>query len=56
MKIDHTLRREGTAMNRRMQQTLYLQPSCIPLDLVNLEHQHTLFRLMTNECQGMCEM
>ena len=54
MEIDHALRRKGTVANRRMQQKLYLHRSCVPLDMVDLEHEKTLFRPMTNECQGMC--
>jgi hypothetical protein len=54
VEIDHALRQEGTVANRKMRQKLYLHRSCVPLDLVDFEHQHTLFRPMTNECQGMC--
>jgi hypothetical protein len=54
VEIDHALRQEGTVANRRMQQKLYLRRSCVPLDVVDLGHEKTLFRPMTNECQGMC--
>lgn len=54
VEIDPALLREATVANRRMQQKLYLHRSCVPLDMVDLEHEKTLFRLMTNECQGMC--
>lgn len=40
--------------NRKMKQMLYLHRTCVPLELVDFEHQHSLFRPMTNECQGMC--
>ena len=53
MEIDHALRREGTVANWRMQQKLYLHRSCVPLDMVDLEHEKTLFLPRTNECQGM---
>ncbi len=54
VEIDHALRREGTVANRRMQQKLYLHRSCVPLDMVDLEYENTLFQPMINECQGMC--
>lgn len=54
VEIDHALRREGTVANRKMKQKLYLHRTCVPLELVDFEHQHSLFRPMTNECQGMC--
>ncbi len=54
VEIDNALRREGTVANRRMQQKLYLHRSCVPLEMVDLGKAHTLFRPMTNECQGMC--
>lgn len=54
VEIDHALRREGTVANRKLTQKLYLHRSCVPLDVVDLGHERTLFRPMTNECQGMC--
>jgi hypothetical protein len=54
VEIDHALRKEGTVANRKMAQKLYLHRSCVPLEMVDLEHEKTLFRPLTNECQGMC--
>jgi hypothetical protein len=54
VQIDEALRREGTVANRRMEQKLYLHRSCVPLQMVDFSGSHTLFRPMTNECQGMC--
>jgi hypothetical protein len=54
VEIDHALRQVGTVANRKLRQKLYLHRSCVSLDLVDLEHDKTLFRPMTNECQGMC--
>lgn len=54
VEIDHALRQEGTVANRKMTQKLYLHRSCIPLDMVDLDHEKTLFRPLTNECAGMC--
>lgn len=54
VEIDNALRREGSVVNRRMQQKLYLHRSCVPLEMVDLGKSHTLFRPMNNECQGMC--
>lgn len=55
VEIDHALRAEGTVANRKMDQKLYLHRSCVPLDVIDFEQpQPTLFRPMSNECQGMC--
>jgi hypothetical protein len=54
VEIDHALRQPGVVVQRKPTQQLYLHRSCIPLDMVDLERTPTLFRPMTNECQGMC--
>lgn len=54
VEIDNALRQPGTVANRKLEQKLYVHRSCIPLEMVDFEHSHTLFRPMENECQGMC--
>ncbi len=54
VEIDHALRQEGSVVNRKLEQKLYLHRSCVPLELVDFEKQHTLFRPMGHECAGMC--
>lgn len=54
VEIDNALRKPGTVANRGLDQKLYLHRSCIPLEQINFSKEYTLFRPMTNECQGMC--
>lgn len=54
VEIDHLLREEGTIANRRMNNKLYLHRTCIPLDMVDLRKGKSLYKPLTNECQGMC--
>jgi hypothetical protein len=42
VEIDHALRQEGTVANREMEKNLYLHRACVPLDLVDFDHQRTL--------------
>lgn len=61
LEIDRGLRSEGKAVNARMDQSIYLHRSLIPLEMVDLEAEakkeaarksRPLFDLM--ECEGMC--
>lgn len=63
LEIDRGLREEGRAVNRRMDQTLYLHRSCIPLELVDFDalaakeaakkyRSPGLFAAF--DCEGMC--
>ncbi len=54
VEIDHALRQEAMMGDRKLTQNLYLHRSCLALDVVGLEHEKTLFRPITNECQGIC--
>ena len=54
VQFDHALR----TIQTKMQSTMYLHPSCKPLDEVDLrtqeeQGQYTL-DLFDNECEGMC--
>lgn len=61
LEIDRGLRKPGKAVNDRMDQSIYLHRSLIPLEMVDLEKEaekerkkaaRPLFDLM--ECEGMC--
>jgi hypothetical protein len=54
VEIDTALRQEGAAAGRGMEKKLYLHRSCLPLEVIDFDHTHTLFRPLANECQGMC--
>lgn len=51
-QVDDMLRKEGSAVGRHLDHSLYVHRSCVPLRLVNLdETQGSLFDM---ECEGGC--
>lgn len=56
LEIDNALRTEGSVVNRRLRQKLYLHRSCQPLAEIDFEAlaPQTLDPLTTGECHGVC--
>lgn len=58
IEIDTGLRREGAVVNRKMNRTLYLHRSCVPLDQADLREKDQRIgqsvMSFDTECLGMC--
>ena len=54
--IDEVLRQEGSVVNRRMKQKLYLHRSCLPLAEIDFDvlAPEAVHPMATGECHGMC--
>jgi hypothetical protein len=61
VELDRTMRLPGRIINRRLDQSLYLHSSCIPLSLVQLDttpraQKAIQTEMWQGECTGMCGM
>jgi hypothetical protein len=64
VEIDESLRREGSIVNRNLDQKLYLHRSCVPITMANIDTPDPKFSrnrlsfsgigVAEQECEGMC--
>lgn len=54
VEVDQGLRAHGGAMNRKLDQDIYVHRQCVPLDEVNLDGDPNKLELFSAECEGVC--